>query len=161
MLIKGVLGQGVRIMDDERYEQNLNRNAFRIIYDKLDMLGQIIYFTTLMTSAIIIVSMAVTGLLTGKPTVMGGRPYFIMSASMEPVIHTHQFVWAIPIEAEDVEIGDIVAYSIDGRMVNTHTVIHRVIDENEDGYILKGDNNMEPDSEIVTDEMIQYKIVNY
>lgn len=59
--------------------------------------------------------------------------------------------------ANDVEVGDVVVYDPEWR---SGLVIHRVIAEHEDGYVLKGDNNPAPDPEIVTDAQIISE-VNY
>jgi signal peptidase len=53
--------------------------------------------------------------------------------------------------ATDVDVGDVVVYDAHWR---SGLVIHRVVAEREDGYVLQGDNNPAPDPEVVTDAQI-------
>lgn len=111
----------------------------------------------------VIASMGITKGITGKATIFGYRPFFIMSASMEPTIMTHQLVIAVPVSAEDVEIGDIVTYDLYSNVSSSikQTIIHRVIGINEDGtYIFKGDNNSKSDKP-VDGSRIGYKVIWY
>jgi signal peptidase len=50
---------------------------------------------------------------------------------------------------ESIDIGDIIVYVYDGQFIG-----HRVIGITDDGYILKGDNNANPDPILVTQNMI-------
>lgn len=113
----------------------------------------------LVLAILVIGSLLVTGITTGRPNVFGFRVYYIMSESMEPTIMTGQIVVGQTIDADDVKIGDIIAYDR-GDMV----VIHRVIgikntDEVREFYF-QGDNNDFVDNP-VTDSQIMYKIVVY
>ena len=111
----------------------------------------------------IVLSMCVTKGITGKATVFGYRPFFIMSESMEPTIMTHQVVVAVPVEPEDVEVGDIVTYDLYSNVTDKikQTIIHRVVAINEDGtFIFKGDNNQSEDKP-VSASRIGYKIIWY
>lgn len=117
------------------------------------------------SNLVVILSIAVlgsllfTGVTTGRPNVFGYRVFYIMSESMEPTIMTGQLAVAHKIDAEEVEVGDIVAYDR-GDII----IIHRVtdIDESETGrvFTFQGDNNDFAD-EPVTAEQIMYEIVVY
>lgn len=63
---------------------------------------------------------------------------YIESGSMEPGIHVGAIVLIDPTayKDEDPQVGDIAMYQ-----TSTREVIHRIIDESDDGYIFKGDNN--------------------
>ena len=91
----------------------------------------------------------------GKANVLGYAPIFVMTESMEPVIPRRSFVIAHTVTADEVDIGDVIAYDHDGI-----TIVHRVIDKTDDGMIFKGDNNKSPDRYPVKDEQILYKILN-
>ena len=95
---------------------------------------------------IIFAGYIISGILWHTPSVFGYRLFFIMSESMEPTIHTHQFVVGKTLSDEaDIEIGDIVAYEKGEGMIK-RTIIHRMIDRTEEGlYLLKGDNNSRSD----------------
>lgn len=76
------------------------------------------------------------------PLIFGIRPYIVLSASMEPTIMTGALGYINTKDCDDVNTGDIVAYTMGGEI----TVIHRIIEENEDGtYVTKGDNNEDAD----------------
>jgi len=63
---------------------------------------------------------------------------YIESGSMEPGIHVGAIVLIDPTayKDKDPQVGDIAMYQ-----TSTREVIHRIIDESDDGYIFKGDNN--------------------
>ncbi|MBC8500815.1 MAG: hypothetical protein ISS25_02055 [Nanoarchaeota archaeon] len=69
---------------------------------------------------------------------------FIDTNSMDPIIDEYaNSIQIIPIEQEEVHIGDIVSYESE---YATGTIIHRVVSIGEDDlgayYYLKGDNNI-------------------
>lgn len=75
-----------------------------------------------------------------RPTVLGGpASYIIVSGfSMEPTYYEGDLV---VLQAQpDYEIGDIVAFRVQGS-----NVIHRIIDKSPGGYTLQGDNKNAPD----------------
>ena len=103
---------------------------------------------------IIILILLILSLITGY------KPLFVMSPSMEPAIMTHQFILAKKVHdsGHDMDIGDIITYKLpDG----VKTITHRIIQMEDDGYIVKGDNNAEADPYTVRPEWILYKIVAY
>lgn len=110
----------------------------------------------------VILSMTITKYTSGKATIFGYKPFFIMSGSMEPTIHTHQLVVAVPITPDKVKVGDIVTYDLHSTLNRNikKTIIHRVIAIDNDKFIFKGDNNSKAD-EPVNPENIGYKIIRY
>ena len=100
----------------------------------------------------------------GEFLIMGYKPFLIMSDSMEPCISTYQFVLAKPIDADEIQVGDIAAYELYSETSNLikETVVHRVYAINEDGsFVFKGDNNQNIDVNSIPKERIKYKIVIY
>lgn len=77
---------------------------------------------------------------------------YIESGSMEPGIHVGAIVLIDPTayKDEDPQVGDIAMYQ-----TSTREVIHRIIDESDDGYIFKGDNNDSEDFAPVPAENIR------
>ena len=75
------------------------------------------------------------------------------TGSMEPTAVGCDVLVYTP--ADDVDVGDVVVYEADWR---SGLVIHRVVAEHEDGYVLQGDNNPDPDPEVVTDAQIISKV---
>lgn len=76
-----------------------------------------------------------------RPASLGGPAGYVMvtGVSMEPTIHDGDFV--LTRTQGRYEIGDIVAFDVDGRIV-----IHRIIGgSGEAGFVMQGDNNPAPD----------------
>ena len=87
----------------------------------------------------------------------GYRILFIMSGSMEPVLHEKSIAIArVVIDKDSVGVGEIVTYKSPEM---THTVTHRIVERTEDGFILRGDNNEAPDDLVVKPEWIRYRVV--
>lgn len=121
---------------------------------KLKLLKNIFFYGFCIIMATCFLSLIVTKISTGKATVFGYRPIFVITGSMEPTINAKSFVIVKPIDAEDVKIGDIVTYNTNGK-----TIIHRVIDITEEGmFVFQGDNNASPDS-LVSSEQIGYIVI--
>lgn len=108
----------------------------------------------------IIISMVVSKLLTGWSSVFSYRVFYIMSESMEPIIHENQLVLGrVLSEDEELIIGKIYAYeksSVFGKEI----IIHRLISvDNKGNYIFKGDNNALQDKKSVSKDDIGYCIL--
>lgn len=69
--------------------------------------------------------------------------------------HALQIVPKFP---EDVHIGDIVSYELDGAVI-IHRVIGTGADEEGQYFITKGDNNPEPDPEPVRFSQIDRVVI--
>ena len=110
----------------------------------------------------VIASMCITKGVSGKASIFGYRPYFIMSGSMEPTIKTYQFVLGVPVEPEDVAVGDIIAYNrySSASKAIKQTVIHRVVTIDDQTVTCKGDNNKDADRPVDVSR-IGYKIIAY
>jgi signal peptidase I len=86
---------------------------------------------------------------------------FTDTHSMEPVLSSRSNAIEIsPKSTDDIKVGDIISYKseyADG------TIIHRVIEKNSDDqgiyFILKGDNNPQPDPGRIRFEQIQRVVV--
>lgn len=82
------------------------------------------------------------------------KPVVIVSGSMEPGIPTGSLAF-IDQRDQTAAPGDIIAYTI-----GDTTVVHRVIEENDDGtYITKGDSNDTADPAPVARKQVQGKEV--
>ena len=100
----------------------------------------------------------------GEFLLMGYKPFFILSESMEPSIKTYQIVLGVPVNESEIGVGDIAAYELyaEGTDRFKETIIHRIHAINEDGsYQFKGDNNTRIDVKPVAKDRIKYKIVIY
>lgn len=77
-----------------------------------------------------------------RPGFMGGPASYIMVSgrSMEPTLYEGDF--ALTMVQDSYQVGEIVAFRADGGVV-----IHRIIGGTaEEGYEVKGDNNLHPDA---------------
>lgn len=96
----------------------------------------------------------------GIPNVCGYKLGFIPTESMYPVIKPCSFVLA-SVKTDDLKAGDIVTYIKNNEDGSKIALTHRIIDTVDDKYILKGDNNKEPDTGLVDKEQILYRVVLY
>lgn len=76
------------------------------------------------------------------PRFMGYQSYNIMSGSMEPEIPVGSLVYVKPIAPEDIETGDVIAFSS-----NDSVIVHRTVENHivEGEIITKGDANEQED----------------
>lgn len=96
---------------------------------------------------------------TGYATFFGYKPIYILTDSMEPVIPAGSWVVGVPARGEEMAVGDVAAYQKENGTRLQPTIIHRVVGITESGFIFQGDNNEQPDSQIVRADQIMYKII--
>jgi len=91
-------------------------------------------------------------------SLIGIRPYKVLSKSMEPIIKTGSICFVdMNYQYNDIKKDDIIAFN-----TSTNTmVIHRVIAITNEGFETKGDNNDNPDKIYVTEKNFQGKIIFY
>ena len=94
------------------------------------------------------------------PAALGGSTEFLLvqGNSMLGTIEPGSFV--ITKEKSKYEVDDIVSYSSEKYSAfQGRTVVHRIIEETDRGFILKGDNNPRVDRGRVTPNMINGEVV--
>ena len=84
---------------------------------------------------------------------------FAPTRSMDPVLDEGAYgIQIVPQSPEQLEVGDIITYDYNGRKI-----IHRIVQKGVDGqgyyFITKGDNNPQPDPEIVRWEQVERVLV--
>ncbi|CAG0928959.1 Signal peptidase I W [Thermoflexales bacterium] len=93
---------------------------------------------------VIVMALLVAAVL---PMFMGKRTLVVLSGSMQPAIPTGAAVIAQPVPANDLQVGDMIAYSPSPN--TTIPVVHRIISVSErDGqryFITRGDANQAAD----------------
>lgn len=77
----------------------------------------------------------------------------IISGSMEPELMTGDII--IIKKCDSYEVNDIITYNVE----NQYLVTHRIIERQENSFVTKGDNNNIMDSENVTIESIEGKVI--
>ena len=78
----------------------------------------------------------------------------VVSGSMEPVLYRGDLI--ILVAPNNLNVKDVVIYH---RPELSETIIHRIIEEKDGGYIIKGDNNQVADPGIVKKEQILGKVI--
>ncbi|HDP69380.1 MAG TPA: signal peptidase I [Actinobacteria bacterium] len=95
------------------------------------------------------------------PWIKGYKPLTVLGGSMEPAIHVGSVLFVKPIEAADIEEGDIITFKTpqDSKVFEDHSkslTTHRVVDVVNEGGSLgfktMGDANEGPDGWIVPAE---------
>lgn len=127
---------------------------------KTDMVRKAAWNIITVLVGIMLVSMVVSKAVTGWSSIFSYRVFYIMSESMEPVIHENQLVMGKLLPADAVlQVGEIYAYRKKGAF-GTEIIIHRLIEITGDGqYRFRGDNNALPDEDPVKQDEIGYYIV--
>ena len=126
--------------------------------------GKLVERVLLLMGMVCLLSVLITWMGMGKPSVFGFRPFFVMTGSMEPTIRARCIVMAVPVSPEEVREGDIVTYTrtaVDtsgGHFRIPFTVVHRVREIRDDTFIFQGDNESEPDPSVRA-EQIGYRVV--
>ncbi|EQK40486.1 signal peptidase I [[Clostridium] bifermentans ATCC 638] len=82
--------------------------------------------------------------------IIGFRTYTVLSGSMEPKFYPGDMVITQHKDKSDIKVNDIVTYKDNEGVIITH----RVIEETDEGYITKGDNNNVNDADILKEENI-------
>ncbi|MGH2806514.1 MAG: signal peptidase I [Actinomycetota bacterium] len=88
--------------------------------------------------SITLVATALVGWLFFAPEPLGGRVSYVVTtgSSMQPGIHAGDLV--VVRESAGYEVGDIAGYHSDSL---DRVVLHRIVAEDADGFVFKGDNN--------------------
>lgn len=82
--------------------------------------------------------------------IIGFRTYTVLSGSMEPEFYPGDLVITQHKDKANIKINDIVTF-IDNEGV---IITHRIIEETDQGYITKGDNNNVNDADVLKEENI-------
>ena len=86
------------------------------------------------------------------------KPVAIATGSMEKEISVGDVVIIQKCKGNDVNVGDIIEYQMEG-----YTVIHRIIEKRQENgefrFVTKGDNNISPDNEIVRENQLIGKVI--
>lgn len=93
------------------------------------------------------------------PNIFGLKAFCIVSGSMEPEINIHDVIVVKKVTKDDLEVGDIISFRVDGEII-THRIIQ--IEQNEEKelmYTTKGDANNTEDGEKIRINEIEGKCV--
>ena len=90
-------------------------------------------------TTIILIGLAILAALLVLPTILGYKSLAVLSGSMEPKYQVGSIVYAKEVNPNELQIGDVISYSIGGETLVTHRVFK--IMEEEQQLITKGDAN--------------------
>ena len=79
---------------------------------------------------------------------------YVPTNSMEDEIMAGDYVLFKKVDFEQVDVDNIIVYKSRSDDMLGRYIIHRVIEENDDYFITQGDNNLLPDEENITADMI-------
>lgn len=105
--------------------------------------------TTILVSLMVILSVLLWGF-----RLLGFEVLVVQSGSMEPNYHVGSMVYVKPVDAAELEVGDVITFELGGGVRGTHRIIEVL---NEDGSLMfktKGDNNDHADSNPVQPQNI-------
>lgn len=98
-------------------------------------------------STIILVVLLAAAAVILVPMLLGYKEMAVLSGSMEPTIPVGSLVYVKPVEASELEVGDVCTYYLsDGETFVTHRVIS--IDSDAQTLVTQGDANEDPDGDL-------------
>ena len=84
--------------------------------------------------------------VSGSPFfIFGKTTLWVMTDSMSPTIPARTYVLVEEVSAEDVKVGDIIAFTSTDPSIYGQLNTHRVIEKNGSTFVTKGDNNFADD----------------
>lgn len=118
--------------------------------------GNILYtliFSILLLLTVIVISSRASG---GEPELFGYQLKTVLSGSMEPTFNTGSLILVKKFdEATTLDKGDIITFRQDETNVVTHRIIEVVTQSGKEFYRTQGDNNEDPDTNLVmTDNLV-------
>ena len=90
------------------------------------------------------------------PAFWGYKPLVVISGSMEPTLKVGGILYYYEQDLEKFDRGDILVYKS-----KNHIISHRLIEQKDNGFITKGDNNNVVDSKIVSNKQVLGKGTNW
>lgn len=84
----------------------------------------------------------------------GYKPILVLTGSMEPTMRVNSICVAKTATYDDVEVGDIIMYEIEDKLIT-----HRIVEITADGIRTKGDNNNTEDAYYITENNIRAKVI--
>lgn len=89
------------------------------------------------------------------PSVLGYKPFIVLSGSMETEIHKGDLIFVKKIDPATLKVDDVIAYRDQAETVTTHRIIDIVENNDTTYFITKGDNNATQDLNLVAYEDVE------
>ena len=84
----------------------------------------------------------------------GYEVLIVQSGSMEPAYHVGALVYTKPVDARELQVGDVITFELGGGVRGTHRITEVLEDEGGLAFRTKGDSNEEADATPVLAEAI-------
>lgn len=89
------------------------------------------------------------------PSILGYKPFIVLSGSMETKIHRGDLIFVKEIEPSELVLEDVIAFRDAEETITTHRIIEIVEREGITYFITKGDNNNNQDQNLVEFEDVE------
>ena len=83
------------------------------------------------------------------PSILGYKPFIVLSGSMETEIHRGDLIIVKEIEPSELVLEDVIAFRDNEETITTHRIIEIVERDGITYFITKGDNNNNQDQNLV------------
>ena len=100
------------------------------------------------TTLLLLVLAATAALLYGY-RLLGMQAFVVPSGSMEPACPVGSLVYVRPVEATELQAGDIITFDLGDGVRGTHRIIEVATHEGAPAFVTKGDANEEADNGFV------------
>lgn len=133
--------------------------------EKFRQFKEIVSWIILSLLIILVAVLIITNLQARKtgdlPFILNHMPAYVRSGSMEPYMLTHGFILTQKVNSmDDIQVGDVITFSVSNSSGSKVLVTHRLIGINEDGTLnTQGDNNNTPDLLPITIDDVEAKVV--
>jgi len=106
------------------------------------------YLSVALSGAVLLLVLALAVVTIALPAVVGGRPFTVLTQSMEPGLPPGTLIVTHPVAPADIRIGDVLTYQMQSG--EPAVISHRVVEKSIAGdgtvtFVTKGDNNDLPD----------------
>lgn len=92
-------------------------------------------------TTILIGLMVVLAVLLWGFKLLGFDVFVVQSGSMEPNYHVGSLVYVQPVDAAELETGDVITFELGGGVRGTHRIIEVLDEDGTLAFRTKGDNN--------------------
>ena len=110
------------------------------------------------STVLVVAVVLLAGALIGA-RVFGIQVYAVLSGSMEPTIQTGALVYVKPAQAEEIQTGDVITFSVGDGVIATHRVVDVTQSGGRPAFRTKGDANRVEDSRTITADELVGKVI--
>jgi signal peptidase I len=113
------------------------------------------------SAALLVTVLGIAVVTVVLPRLNGWTPLSVLTGSMSPTLPAGALVVVQPVDADSLAVGDVVTYQL--RSDDPTLVTHRVVSVTATSggamaYLLQGDNNPDPDVDLVLPEQVQGRV---